>query len=474
MRKYLASILGFLLVFGAVSFIKIAPAEASVVESLRGADIRLGGDIRIRHQYLDNAERIYRPAVPDVAPKRLIYLLPRDVHGGSAFDQRVRLDLRIDVGDGVTGRILTELTDGNVVWAPEDERFEGEIRIRQAWIAKEFGGDSGFKAGLKPVKIGEGLFFDEDATGISLWAEPAAGTTITLLYANLREKIRVEKNAEYKYIGGRGYIDTRDINLYSIMAEHTIPMGGDLTLGANYTLVTSDIGRLPYTIDRPDPMKDVSVYGKLNLSNFGLTVAGEFGCLVFGATADFQFGNAEGVTEDDVDFRGTAFTANVEYCFGVADVRAGLGIGSGPEAGEDKANEFNMFYAVAPDDLLFIYDGIVMSAAGDTGTGIANTAFFTVGVSVKPTATKEVGVDIHHLTATEYWDTQENQNHLGHDTTIGTEVKGEFEWQITRGLTYTLQAGILIAGDFYRDTAIDDTYKPENVVAVNNALVMKF
>ncbi|MCL0096887.1 hypothetical protein M1N66_04720, partial [Thermodesulfovibrionales bacterium] len=423
MRKYLASILGFLLVFSAVGFMKIAPAKASAVESLRGADIRLGGDIRIRHQYLDNVDGRD---------------LPRDVHGGSEFDQRVRLDLRIDVGDGVTGRILTELTDGSPEWGVD--KFEGDVRIRQAWIAKEFGGDSGFKAGLKPVKIGEGLLFDEDATGISLWAEPAAGTTITLLYANLREEKEVRKKHEEVIerevrivegtvyiegigevpivegtghfeeevireevirIEGRGDIDTADVNLYSIMAEHTIPMGGDLTLGANYTLVTSDIGRLPYTIDRPGPLANVTANDKLNLSNFGLTVAGEFGCLVLGATADFQFGNAG----DDVDFKGTAFTANVEYCLGVADVRAGFGIGSGPEAGEAADNEFNMFYAVAPDDLLFIYDDIVMSAAGGTGMGIANTTFFTVGASFEPTATKEVGVDIHHLIATEDWGT---------------------------------------------------------------------
>ncbi|MCL0040446.1 hypothetical protein M1N02_03230 [Thermodesulfovibrionales bacterium] len=450
MRKYLASILGFLLVFSAVGFMKIAPAEASVVEALRGADIRLGGDIRIRHQYLDNAERMY---CDDPVDPEFKYHLPRDVRGGSEFNQRVRLDLRIDVGDGVTGRILTELTDGSPEWGVD--KFEGDVRIRQAWIAKEFGGDSGFKAGLKPVKIGEGLLFDDDATGISLWAEPAAGTTITLLYANLREE---EKDV----------IDTRDINLYSIMAEHTIPMGGDLTLGVNYTLWTSDVGEETIDIYRPDPMKDVSVDGKLNLSNFGLTVAGEFGCLVLGATADFQFGSAERAN-DDVDFKGTAFTANVEYCLGVADVRAGFGIGSGPEDGEDDANEFNMFYAVAPDDLLFIYDDIVMSAAGDTGTGIANTTFFTVGASFEPTDTKEASVDIHFLRATESWHGV-TVNHLGYDDEIGTEVKGEFEWQITRGLTYTLQAGILFAGDFYKD----DRVEPENVVAVDNALVLSF
>ncbi|MCL0085589.1 alginate export family protein [Thermodesulfovibrionales bacterium] len=435
MRKYLASILGFLLVFSAVGFMKIAPAEASVVESLRGADIRLGGDIRIRHQYLDNVDG------DD---------LPRDVPGGSEFNQRVRLDLRIDVGDGVTGRILTELTDGNVLWGVD--KFRGDVRTRQAWIAKEFGRDFGFKAGLKPVKIGEGLFFDTEATGISLWAEPAAGTTITLLYANLREE---EKDV----------IDTHDVNLYSIMAEHTIPMGGDLTLGANYTLWTSDVGAKTIDIYRPDPMKDVRVDDKLNLSNFGLTVAGEFGCLVLGATADFQFGNAG----DEVDFKGTAFTANVEYCLGVADVRAGFGIGSGPEDDEVTENEFNMFHAVAPDDLLFIYDDIVMSAAGDTGMGIANTTFFTVGASFEPTDTKEAGVDIHFLRATESWPGTTVGN-LGHDDAIGTEVKGEFEWQITRGLTYTLQAGILFAGDFYKDNGVE----PENVVAVDNALVLSF
>ncbi|MCL0033262.1 hypothetical protein M1M87_00315 [Thermodesulfovibrionales bacterium] len=49
-------------------------------------------------------------------------------------------------------------------------------------------------------------------------------------------------------------------------------------------------------------------------------------------------------------------------------------------------------------------------------------------------------------------------------------MKGEFSWQITRGLTYTLQAGILFAGDFYKQPGVE----PENVVAVNNALVMKF
>ncbi|MCL0038300.1 hypothetical protein M1N10_04740 [Thermodesulfovibrionales bacterium] len=426
MRKYLASILGFLLVFSAVGFMKIAPAEASAVESLRGADIRLGGDIRIRHQYLDNADCYDN------------FYLPRDVHGGSEFNQRVRLDLRIDVGDGVTGRILTELTDGTVMWAPKGDRFEGEIRTRQAWIAKEFGGDFGFKAGLKPVKIGEGLFFDDDATGISLWAEPAAGTTITLLYANLRER-------------GKAFIDTHDSNLYSIMAEHTIPMGGDLTLGANYTLATTDMGA-----------KLIDNIHRLNFSNFGLTVAGEFGCLVLGATADFQFGYAERVAEADLDYKGTAFTANVEYCLGVADVRAGFGIGSGREDDEAAEHEFNMFYAVAPDDLLFIYDGIVTSAAGDTGMGIANTTFFTVGASFEPTNTKEASVDIHLLRATE--------TRPDRDDAIGTEVKGEFEWQITRGLTYTLQAGILFAGDFYKDGGVE----PENVVAVDNALVLSF
>ncbi|MCL0066688.1 hypothetical protein M1N54_02245 [Thermodesulfovibrionales bacterium] len=58
--------------------------------------------------------------------------------------------------------------------------------------------------------------------------------------------------------------------------------------------------------------------------------------------------------------------------------------------------------------LLFIYDDLVMSAAaedrlGVRKRGIANTTFFTVGVTFEPTATKEVGVDIHFLRATETW-----------------------------------------------------------------------
>ncbi|MCL0068317.1 hypothetical protein M1N42_01050 [Thermodesulfovibrionales bacterium] len=392
MRKYLASILGFLLVFGAVSFIKIAPAEASVVESLRGADIRLGGDIRIRHQYLDNAERIYRPAVPDVAPKRLIYLLPRDVHGGSAFDQRVRLDLIIDVGDGVTGRILTELTDGNVLWAPENDRFEGDIRIRQAWIhyKTHIGGVStGLKLGLMPLLIGKGWFADTDGTGIAFWTMPAVGTTLAIAYINTREP-------------GRAYIDTRDKDSGSVRATHTMHIGdGDLTLGGNFTRVRSHIG--------DDPIGRVK--DSLYLHNLSLTAEGEFGSLGIGATAHFQSGTAElfcldpaPVVLPEVDFAGHAFTANVSYDLGAANVRAGFGRGSGGEK-LIHDNEVNMFHTDV-GALLFIYDDLVMSAAaedrlGVRKRGIANTTFFTVGVTFEPTATKEVGVDIHFLRATE-------------------------------------------------------------------------
>ncbi|MCL0062529.1 alginate export family protein [Thermodesulfovibrionales bacterium] len=453
MRKYLASILGFLLVFSAVGFMKIAPAEASVVESLRGADIRLGGDIRIRHQYLDNVgkdleqiEPVERLGIKEGEPYVFIDKvrhyrtdLPRDVDGGSEFDQRVRLDLRIDVGDGVTGRIRTELPEGSPKWG-EDE-FEGYVSIRQAWLKYEtdnIGVPASVKVGLKPIEIGAGWLFDDDGTGITFQVEPAPDTNLSAMYVNRGDR-------------GRGVDDEKDINLLSIMAEHTIPMGGEITLGGNFT--------------------HWAAYDH-HLNNIGLLVEGEFGCLEFSASVDLQSGENQ-VPVVAVEYAGHAFAANVEYCLGVADVRAGFGIGSGDDTAT--ADEMEGFRAIAPDDLLFIYDDIVMSAAGDTGMGIANTTFFTVGASFEPTNTKEASVDIHFLRATETWYDVE-RNHLGYDDEIGTEVKGEFEWQITRGLTYTLQAGILFAGDFYRNTDIvtGTLIEPENVVAVDNALVLSF
>jgi hypothetical protein len=448
MKKHLVVVLSMLFVLGfaAPSFAIHAaiPGEVTDVVAPRGTEIRLGGEIRVRGWWQDNittpAGVMARTGRPYASP-----------HMGW-YDQRVRLFVNVRTAPNVTGRILLETE--SVRWGTDDA-VDAEVVVREAWVAYTgtglLGVPSGIRLGRMPLDVGERTFFDRRVDGenaILLWVEPAKGTDINFVAAKLEEgTIRVED----------------DLDLYSLMLTHRLDK--DNTIGANLSLErTSDITVTPYT--------------RTNLWNAGLLARGKVADIGYRATVDFQFGGISNLPDPpptNVDFRGWGATVGASYKIDPVTLRANFVYGSGDDiATDDRYEGFQtrVDAIIDPNLPTVVYNNRVITAMGDRGTGIANTTAYNLGITFSPIKGMTTHIDYYFLRASQRLSAVPNE--LGHSRNIGSELTLRKTYTIARGLTYSINAGILFAGDFYRDTAVSPVRVPENAKVFQHAIVFAF
>lgn len=500
MKKYLALVLGMLMVFGfaasahASGIHAAIPGETRAVVAPAPTDIRLGGEIRIRGFYQDNITNA-------AGTEKRATGLPYDSGSMAWYDQRVRLFLNVRTAPNVTGRIMLETAGENYTWGATNaiattggEVFAGGgvgMNLHEAWLAYTgkglLGVTSGIRAGRQPLVIGEGTFFDHRRRGsdaILLWVEPAKGTDVHFVTAKLFDGITAAP---------RNALDnTDDIDLYSLILTHRLDRAN--TIGVNLSLITSSdvvgsataLGSLGGFYRMPPPAAAANyARAKLDLWNLGLLARGTVSEIGYKATLDFQFGSVDNIigvggvpgTPAEVDFEGYGITLGANYRINPVTLRANFVYGSGDGNTDGKNEAFQTFVGnvIDPNLPTVVYGWRVDTAAGAgiRGTGIANTTAFNLGITFSPFKDVTTHVDYYILRASERL-AAAGSGLFGSDKEIGSELNLRTTWTIARGLSYHINAGVLFAGDFYKVGTTGPASDPKDAIVFQHGLVFSF
>jgi hypothetical protein len=430
LKKIFAILLAalFVLSFAASAFAIHAeiPSETQAVVGAGTTQITLGGELRVRGWYLDNIDSL------DATP----------VKSSSAawYDERVRLSLDAKVSPNVEGMVQLETSDtgataglhnDSYVWGNFDSK-PGTLSILQAWIMYSGSGLLGVPAGIKighmPLALGQGIWFDHTKYGddaIVLFALPTKQLETDLL------TIKFSEGGDIFYNNGNidGYVG---IVTYKVDDKNTV--------GVNYTY-----------LNQP--------YSRLSLQNLELTGNGNISGLGYKFSGDVQFGKVGG----DVDARGWALMAGLNYQLDPVNLRAMFAYGSGQTSTDTKHKEFVTFLG---DDQHYtlVYDYNVATAASSHGldTGLSNTTVYNLGFDVNPVKDLKASVDGYILRA--------SKTDSGISKSIGWELDAKIAYDIAKNLTYEVDGGYLHAGDFYKDQLSD----VKNPVVLMHKLTLSF
>jgi hypothetical protein len=448
-RKYLALVLGVLLIF---SLAATASAEDKT-------DITIGGKILIKGWYVDGVSTLDGSA----------NTAPTDEWESIGFwHENVNLTVDAKVSDNLRGFIEFETATGTSgksglwYWGDQARGYDAkpntDILIRQAWIQYTGSGIFGIPAGIKighmPISLGEKQFLNNERFGddaLLVWVDPMKELHIAAGTVKLNE--------------GNLYQHWDDLDGYVLLLTYMLDK--DNTLGANYVWAHSD-GNCP-SLGTGINVDD------LNFNNVGIHGNGKVAGLSYAAEVDFQFGKIKDVmfSGEDVKAKGWAVFAKLGYALDMVNIRGSFAMGSGDEdANDEDCEEFQTLqgsdYGATARLVHYtqVYERTVRTAAhnaalttkvggNDTNTGIANTTYLNLGVDVTPMKELTLSLDGYYLMATE---TGAWEDEMGDsvDDAIGTEIDFKGTYKITKNLSYFVEAGWLMPDDFYTDIGADD------------------
>ena len=468
MKKYLALILGvlFVLSFAASAFAIHAeiPSETQAVVAAGGTQITLGGEIRTRGWYRDHYSGGLGTGAEEAA----------------WWDERVRLSIDAKVTPNVEGFVQIEThsdaSGDKYVWGSGGTLGVGKnsagaggtnskpaayFDILQAWIQYSgqglFGFPAGFKIGHMPLKLAYGQFFDNTQYGddaLVLFMAPVKGLEIAAL--------------TFKGYEGATSDNHDDLDAYVGLA--TYKWNDKNTVGVNYTYLNSNSILGPQTDLK---MQNASLHADGNIAGLGYKVAG-----------DYQFGS---VADGDVDFKGWAVSAYLNYDFNTMNVplnvRGSFVMGSGEkDATDDNLKEFIPFVGNI-QNYSFIYEYMATTTAFNksglnTATpsdghapGVANTTYFNLGLDWNATKTLTLSVDgyLFYATETGAWEDATGNNV---SDSAGWEVDAKLKYALAKNLTYQIDLGYFDPGSFYEDAY--GLNNPSGVTQLRNMLTLSF
>ncbi|MDP2279593.1 MAG: alginate export family protein, partial [Nitrospirota bacterium] len=269
--------------------------------------------------------------------------------------------------------------------------------------------------------------------------------------------------------------NTDDIDAYSLMFTHKLDK--DNTVGMNYTYVSRTDDGVELANDRNDALK---------LQNLGISAKGKVTGLGYKVTADKQFGSTgkgtvASATTGKSKYSGYALTAGVDYKVDPATIRANFVYGSGnkrisADNALDTKNElFQTFVGnvIDPNLPTVVYGWRVNTAVSGAslGTGIANTTAWNLGLTLAPIKDLTVALDYYLLRATKA--ITATSTAVGYNKKVGSEVDLKIVYKLARNLTYSINSGILFAGDFYKSGTAVAT-QPEDAMVLQHQLVLSF
>jgi hypothetical protein len=463
-KRYLALVAGLIFVLGftAVAFAIHAeiPSDTQAVVAKGTTQITLGGEIRARGEY-----------------KEVDF--NNDTPGDSYYDSRVRLSVDAQVTPNTSGFVQVEAGGGytadNYTWGTSTEKEwystgscndtngddqcdvgtitvdtksrdkdqygakgiynvgnakRGQFNILQAWILHKGSGLLGVPAGVKvghmPLALGNKLFFDHTKFGddaIVFFVDPTKELHIGLLTAKFREGQNALSDDANAYVG-----------LF------------------NYKLANGSIsGDITYVDDQ-----GFSADG-LHFWNFGLRGDMKVDPITIRADVELQTGST-GQTPDR-DFAGYAFLVGADFKVDPVTLTAEFAYGSGDDdANDDKDKRFVTSLGADPH-FTYVYEYRTNNACGVQYGGICNTMYVKLGASAQPVKDLTASLNLFWLRA--------NEVPAGGDKDIGIEIDPKITYKIDKNLTYWIEGGYLMAGDFWGPNA-DDAY------AIRHGIMLSF
>jgi hypothetical protein len=490
MKKFLASVVSGLFVLGtaASSFAIHAeiPSESQAVVAKGSTQITLGGEIRVRGEYLNN------PSTQD------------DSQHKSGYDERVRLSLEAKVTPNTTGFVMLEtggldlLGDANDTFSWGDgvtvpvlgatpvgtegatgiwqagNLKRGDLRLLEAWILHTGSGLLGIPAGVKvghmPLALGNRLFFDHTKFGddaIVFFMDPTKELHAGLLTIKFDEGNKGRSDDADAYVGLVSYKPSRDM---SFSADVTY-VDDQQSRGLSWYLGGLDFITMPSGSFTPRSFPT-------HLWNFDLRGNMEdLGGSGFGVMADveLQTGEAEmskfgGV---DADLNGWAAQIGVNYDMNPVKLSLTYAYGSG---GDDNATgvfdgdgNVGAFVTSLGSDqhYTYVYEYRVQSAVGATGSGLANTTYLKLGADAELAKDLTGNFGLYWLKASE----DVSLNGAPADDDLGWELDAKLTYNIDRNLKYWVEGGVFWMGDAYRYSPTDDA---DNAYAVRHGIQLSF
>jgi hypothetical protein len=451
-KRYLALVAGLIFVLGftAVAFAIHAeiPSETQAVVAKGTTQITLGGEIRARGEYREVD-------------------FNKDTKGtrdGSNYESRVRLSVDAQVTPNTEGFVQVEAGNGptrdNYTWGTAESGAAGiysrdviqgdagnakpgVFNILQAWILHKGSGLLGVPAGVKvghmPLALGNKLFFDHTKFGddaIVFFVDPTKELHIGLLTAKFREGATNNADDANAYVG-----------LF------------------NYKLANGSIsGDVTYVDDQ-----GFSADG-LHFWNFGLRGDMKVDPVTIRADVELQTGSAG--TTPDIDFAGYAFLVGADFKVDPVTLTAEFAYGSGDKDNDNKIKAFVTSLGADPH-FTYVYEYRTANACrvpelninnGITHGGICNTMYVKLGASAQPVKDLTASLNLFWLRA--------NQVPDGWKKDIGIEIDPKVTYKIDKNLTYWIEGGYLMAGDFWKrgnaNAKVDDAY------AVRHGIMLTF
>ncbi len=440
----------------------------SVVKA-KSAQVELYGNFRLRGSLSENTSDFKDTDQNDAN---------RADDKAASYDQRVRLGMKATVSPNTQGVFELETGDtltadgfnfGNTGGSKGVYRAAGNtkaalVSFRQAYVSHQttaLGPLAGFKAGHMLIALGNGSYYNHTQFGddaLIFWIQPADGTEIALAI------IKGDENAN---------VDN-DIDIYAITVDTST---GGITLSGDISLLNDNAGTFGAT--------DVN---NTQLWNLGLRASTDLSGVGVNAGCDFQTGQIDAyktASSDDMDFSGYQCQAGASVKVGDASVHAKFVYGSGDDI--DSENDFEGFItslSAGGNTGTFVYDNSATTAAqtpsnsatassthiNSSTNGISNTWYLNAGATTNLTPDLSVNGEIFYLQASEEVSSNSNQD----DKDIGVEVDGKVTYQIDTALAWYLEAGILFAGDFYKNSTPLNTDSPDSAWRVRQGLVFSF
>jgi len=495
-KKYLAVLLGALFIFGVTTTAfaihePAVPELENAVVSQGPSKITLGGKMLLRGWYFDNINSS---------------ALPASTGSQALYTTNVYLTVDAKIADNLQAMIELESAGGSnpnsgvYYWGTYDTKPNANLLLRQAWVqyvgSGLLGVPTGIKAGHMLLALGEKQFLDNTRfgnDGIVLWLDPMKELHLALATTKLVEGAT-----------GIGSISHTD-DLDGYFAILTYMWDKANTVGANFTWAHTDgvIPSLPSSFF--DEFEETTVNfancDDMNFYNVGVHANGKIAGFSYALEGDWQFGKAKKVkvVEDgevidvgDSKFKGWGVFGKVGYMLDPVNIRASFAMGSGDDG--DDAGDIKEFQTLVGTDATgaiarfthytLVYERMVRTAAAEgvlttklggniRTTGIANTTYANLGVDVNPMKDLSVSLDGFWLRATKtgLWETEDeegNQKSVSKD--IGWEIDAKANYKITKNLSYFVEGGLLIAGDFYKDIAGEK----KNAATAIHGLLMTF
>lgn len=434
------------------------PAETQAIVAKGSTQITLGGEIRIRGWYYNNLAPYFSNAVPGT---------PQESNSKANWDQRVRLNIDAQVTPNVQAYIQLESSNDTAgtsdTWTWGNlNRKPATMNIAQAWILYTgtglFGFNSGVKAGHMPLKLSEGQFFDNTQFGddaLVFFMDPTKQLHIGLLTVKASE--------------GTTGDNTNDLDAY--VALMTYKIAPTHTLGMNYTYINNSDSQLKF-------------------QNLGLHANGAAGKFGYKAEVDFQFGSV-GEDSSKVKFGGWAAMLAANYkVTPELNLRGSFAYGSGDNGdgngnAGNKNSEFQTLVGTIPH-YTFVYDyraraagqnQVLSGANATTGSGIANTTYYNIGLDYAATKDLSFKTDFFILRASkDTWHDGGTGSEFNASKNIGWELDASMTYKLAKNLTYAINAGYLKAGKFYQ-WSLDSNYvgnDRKSATVLNNVLTLSF